>query len=60
MEQVRNGAEIIVKNRNRPVARLMRLAVGDDLDAEEEILVNAFAVGSEVRRPAFILISLEK
>lgn len=41
LEQVRNGAELIVKDRNRPIARLMPLAAGDDLDAEEEILVGA-------------------
>ncbi len=41
LEQVRNGAELIVKDRNRPIARLMPLAAGDDLNAEEEILVGA-------------------
>ena len=41
LEQVRNGAELIVKDRNRPIARLIPLAAGDDLDAEEEILVGA-------------------
>lgn len=41
LEQVRNGEELIVKDRNRPIARLMPLAAGDDLDAEEEILVGA-------------------
>lgn len=41
LEQVRNGAEIIVKDRNRPIARLMPLLAGEDLDAEEEILVGA-------------------
>jgi prevent-host-death family protein len=41
LEQVRNGEELIVKDRNRPIARLMPLAAGEDLDAEEEILVGA-------------------
>ncbi len=41
LEQVRNGEELIVKDRNRPIARLMPLAAGEDLDAEEEALVGA-------------------
>lgn len=41
LEQVRNGEELIVKDRNTPIARLMPLAVGEDLDAEEEALVGA-------------------
>lgn len=41
LEMVRNGEELIVKDRNRPIARLMPLAAGEDLDAEEEILVGA-------------------
>lgn len=41
LEQVRNGAELIVRDRNRPIARLMPLAAGEDLDAEEEGLVAA-------------------
>ncbi len=41
LEQVRNGEELIVKDRNRPIARLMPLEAGEDLDAEEEILVGA-------------------
>lgn len=32
---------MIVKDRNRPVARLVPLASGEDLDAEEEALVAA-------------------
>jgi prevent-host-death family protein len=39
LEQVKNGAELIVKDRNRPVARLVPLASGEDLDAEEVALV---------------------
>jgi len=39
LEQVRNGLELIVKDRNRPIARLLPL--GEDLDAEEESLVAA-------------------
>jgi prevent-host-death family protein len=41
LEQVRNGEELIVKDRNRPIARLVPLTAGEDLDAEEEILVGA-------------------
>ncbi len=41
LEQVRNGEELIVKDRNTPIARLMPLATGEDLDAEEEALVAA-------------------
>jgi prevent-host-death family protein len=39
LEQVKNGAELIVKDRNHPVARLMPLVAGEDLDAEEAALV---------------------
>jgi prevent-host-death family protein len=43
LEQVRNGEELIVKDRNTPIARVMPLtaASGVDLDAEEEALVAA-------------------
>lgn len=41
LEQVRNGAEIIVRDRNRAIARLLPLTVGADLDNEEETLVAA-------------------
>lgn len=41
LEQVKNGAELIVKDRNRPVARLVPLTSGENLDAEEEALVAA-------------------
>ena len=41
LEQVKNGEELIVKDRNRPVARLIPLTSGEDLDAEEEALVAA-------------------
>lgn len=37
-EQVKNGAEVIVKDRNRPVARLLRHSAAE-LDAEEAALV---------------------
>lgn len=39
LEQVKNGAELIVKDRNRPVARLVPLIEGENLDAEEAALV---------------------
>ncbi len=41
IEQVRNGEEIVIKDRNTPIARLMPLAAGKDLDAEEKALVAA-------------------
>jgi len=41
LEQVKNGEELIIKDRNRPIARLMPLTSGEDLDAEEEALVAA-------------------
>jgi prevent-host-death family protein len=41
LEQVRNGEELVVKDRNKPIARVMPLAGGEDLDAEEEALVAA-------------------
>ena len=41
LEKVRNGEELIVKDRNTPIARLMPLAAGEDLDIEEEALVAA-------------------
>jgi prevent-host-death family protein len=41
LEQVRNGEELVVKDRNTPIARLMPLAAGEDLDAEESALVAA-------------------
>ena len=39
LKKVKNGVELIVKDRNRPVARLVPLAEGEDLDAEEAALV---------------------
>lgn len=41
LEQVRNGEELLVKDRNRPIARVMPLLSGENLDAEEEALVAA-------------------
>lgn len=41
LERVKNGEELLVKDRNKPIARLMPLTTGADLDAEEEILVAA-------------------
>lgn len=39
LKKVKNGVELIVKDRNRPVARLVPLSEGEDLDAEEAALV---------------------
>lgn len=41
LERVKNGEELIVKDRNTPIARVMPLSAGEDLDAEEEALVAA-------------------
>jgi prevent-host-death family protein len=41
LEQVKNGEELIVKDRNRLIARLVPLTSGEDLDAEEDALVAA-------------------
>ncbi len=41
LEQVRHGQELIVKDRNRAVARVLPLTAGEDLDAEEAELVAA-------------------
>ena len=41
LNQVRNGEELIVKDCNRPIARLLPLTLDDDSDAEEEALVAA-------------------
>lgn len=41
LDRVRNGEELIVKDRNVPIASLIPLAAGEDLDAEEESLVAA-------------------
>lgn len=35
LERVRAGEEILVKDRNRPIAKLVPLPPGDDLHAEE-------------------------
>src|ERR1700737_692208 len=59
LEQVKNGAELIVKDRNRAVARLVPLVAGEDLDAEEAALV----AGGLMRLPlkeksdAFLVVS---
>lgn len=41
LERVRNGEELIVKDRNTPIARVMPLIPGEHLDAEEQSLVAA-------------------
>jgi prevent-host-death family protein len=35
LERVRAGEELLVKDRNRPIARLVPLASGEDVEAEE-------------------------
>lgn len=35
LERVRAGEELLVKDRNRPIARLVPLAAGENVDAEE-------------------------
>ncbi|HEY0763927.1 MAG TPA: type II toxin-antitoxin system prevent-host-death family antitoxin [Pyrinomonadaceae bacterium] len=39
LKKVKSGTELIVKDRNRPVARLVPLSGGENLDAEEAALV---------------------
>ena len=41
LERVRAGADLIVKDRNRPIARLAPFASGEDLDSEEMELAAA-------------------
>lgn len=41
LERVRNGEELIVKDRNTPIARVLPLTPGEDLDAEESSLIAA-------------------
>jgi prevent-host-death family protein len=41
LERVRAGEELLVKDRNQPIARLVPLASGEDVDAEEMELVAA-------------------
>lgn len=41
LERVRKGEELIVKDRNRPIARLLPLEAGANMSAEEEELVAA-------------------
>lgn len=41
LERVRAGEELLVKDRNRPIAKLVPLAAGEDLDAEEMELASA-------------------
>jgi prevent-host-death family protein len=48
LERVRAGEELLVKDRNRPIARLVPLSAGEDLDAEELEL----AAAGLVRLPA--------
>jgi prevent-host-death family protein len=35
LERVRAGEELLVKDRNRPIARLVPFAAGDDVDSDE-------------------------
>ncbi len=41
LERVRRGEELLVKDRNRPIARLVPLTSGEDLDSEEMELAAA-------------------
>lgn len=44
LERVRAGEELLVKDRNRPIAKLVPLASGEDLEAEELELAAAGVV----------------
>jgi len=41
LEQVRNGEELLLKDHSTPIARLIPLTSGENLDIEEESLVAA-------------------
>lgn len=41
LECVKNGEELVVKDHNTPIARVLPLAHGEDLDTEEAALVAA-------------------
>jgi prevent-host-death family protein len=41
LERVRSGEELLVKDRNRPIARFVPLTSGEDLDSEELVLAAA-------------------
>jgi prevent-host-death family protein len=41
LERVRAGEELLVKDRNRPIARLVPLKSGEDIDVEEMELAGA-------------------
>ena len=41
LEKVRHGEELIVKDRNQPIARVLPLVVEQDYELEEESLVAA-------------------
>ena len=58
LEQVKNGAELIVKDRNRPVARLVPLIAGEDLDAEEAALVAGGLMRLPIREKSDDFLSL--
>jgi prevent-host-death family protein len=58
LEQVKNGAELIVKDRNRPVARLVPFIAGEDLDAEEAALVAGGLMRLPVREKSNDFLSL--
>jgi prevent-host-death family protein len=58
LEQVKNGAELIVKDRNRPVARLVPFIAGEDLDAEEAALVAGGLMRLPVREKSDDFLSL--
>jgi prevent-host-death family protein len=48
LERVRRGEELLVKDRNRPIARLVPLSPGEDPDSEEMEL----AAAGRIRLPA--------
>jgi prevent-host-death family protein len=41
LERVRAGEELLVKDRNRPIAKLIPLGAGEDLEAEEMELASS-------------------
>jgi len=39
LDEVRQGSEILIRDRNRPIAKIVPLAATDDFDAEEQALI---------------------
>ena len=58
LEQVKNGEELIVKDRNRPIARLVPLTSDDDMDAAEASLIAAGLMRPPIKQKSDDFLSL--